>query len=128
MQIGMGAALLAVLAGCSTAAGSATTSSSKSITIGLSNQTMAGTFPVGLAKGANQEAKKLGIKLVVLDSKGDVQKQGSDMQDLVAQKVDGILIVPNSPGPAQAMVDQAVAAKIPVASVHGTVGTGPTDV
>jgi ribose transport system substrate-binding protein len=131
IQFGMGAALIALLAGCSTATGSTTTSSTtapKNIVIGLSNQTMASTFPVGLAKGAQQEAKKLGIKVVVLDSKGDVQQQGSDMQDLVAQKVSGILIVPNSPGPAQAMVDQAVAAGIPVASVHGTVGTGPTNV
>ncbi|HEY2642535.1 MAG TPA: sugar ABC transporter substrate-binding protein [Galbitalea sp.] len=130
IQLGMGAALLALLAGCSSTTGSTTTSSAapKNIVIGLSNQTMASTFPVGLSKGAQEEAKKLGIKVVVLDSKGDVQKQGSDMQDLVAQKVSGILIVPNSPGPAQAMVDQAVAAGIPVASVHGTVGTGPTDV
>jgi ribose transport system substrate-binding protein len=89
---------------------------------------MAVTFPVGLAKGAQQEADKLGVKLIVLDSKGDVQKQGSDIQDLVAQKVSGILIVPNSPGPAQSMVDSVAAAGIPIASVHGTVGTGPTDV
>jgi ribose transport system substrate-binding protein len=98
------------------------------VVIGLSNQTMAITFPVGLAKGAQQEADKLGAKLVVLDSKGDVQKQGSDIQDLIAQKVNGILIVPNSPGPAQAMVDNVAAAGIPIASVHGTVGTGPTNV
>ncbi|MDQ1584053.1 MAG: ribose transport system substrate-binding protein [Microbacteriaceae bacterium] len=131
IQVGLGGALLALLAGCSATTGSAATGSTtapKNIVIGLSNQTMAGTFPVGLAKGAQEEAKKLGIKVVVLDSKGDVQKQGSDMQDLIAQQVNGILIVPNSPGPAQAMVDQAVAAKIPVASVHGTVGTGPTNV
>jgi ribose transport system substrate-binding protein len=130
IQIGIGGALLALLTGCSTGTASGTTGSTapKNIVIGLSNQTEAGTFPVGLAKGAKAEAKKLGIKLIDLDSKGDVQKQGSDMQDLVAQQVNGILIVPNSPGPAQAMVDQAVAAKIPVASVHGTVGTGPTDV
>jgi ribose transport system substrate-binding protein len=112
------------------AASSATTSgkAAKQVVIGLSNQTMAVTFPVGLAKGAQQEADKLGAKLVVLDSKGDVQKQGSDIQDLIAQKVDGILIVPNSPGPAQAMVDGVAAAGIPIASVHGTVGTGPATV
>lgn len=102
--------------------------SAKHVVIGLSNQTMAVTFPVGLAKGAQQEADRLGAKLVVLDSKGDVQKQGSDVQDLIAQKVSGILIVPNSPGPAQAMVDGVAAAGIPIASVHGTVGTGSTDV
>jgi ribose transport system substrate-binding protein len=100
----------------------------KQVVIGLSNQTMAVTFPAGLAKGAQQEADKLGVKLIVLDSKGDVQKQGSDIQDLIAQKVSGILIVPNSPGPAQSMVDGVAAAGIPIASVHGTVGTGPTDV
>jgi ribose transport system substrate-binding protein len=125
----------AVMAGCgssnssgsgaSAATAAATTkTASKKVVVGLSNQTMAVTFPVGLAKGAKQEADKLGATLVVLDSKGDVQKQGSDMQDLVAQKVSGILLVPNSPGPAKAMVDRAAAAGIPVASVHGNVGTG----
>jgi ribose transport system substrate-binding protein len=132
VQTVAGCAAVAVLAACSTTSASttpnATATPSKHIVIGLSNQTMAVTFPVGLAKGAQQEADRLGVKLIVLDSKGDVQKQGSDMQDLIAQKVNGILIVPNSPGPAQAMVDAAVAAGIPVASVHGTVGTGPTDV
>src|SRR5258708_31682074 len=123
----MGTVAVAVLAGCSTASSmpkAAAPTASKQVVIGLSNQTMTVTFPVGLAKGAQQEADKLGAKLVVLDSKGDVQKQGSDIQDLIAQKVDGILIVPNSPGPAQAMVDGVAAAGIPIASVHGTVGTG----
>ncbi len=107
---------------------SSTSPKAKQLVVGLSNQTMAVTFPVGLAKGAQREADRLGVKLIVLDSKGDVQKQGSDIQDLIAQKVDGILIVPNSPGPAQAMVDGVAAAGIPIASVHGTVGTGPATV
>jgi ribose transport system substrate-binding protein len=71
-----------------TSSGSGSTSG-KQIVIGISNQTMAVTFPVGLAKGAQEEANKLGVKLIVLDSKGDVQKQGSDIQDLVAEKVNG---------------------------------------
>jgi ribose transport system substrate-binding protein len=145
-SIGAGVALMALLPAFGSASASASDSNvhlrasvsnsrvssvtrhAKQIVIGLSNQTMASTFPVGLAKGAQQEARKYGVKLIVLDSKGDVQKQGSDMQDLVAQKVNGILIVPNSPGPAKAMVNAAVAKGIPVASVHGTVGTGPTAV
>jgi ribose transport system substrate-binding protein len=134
VQIGVAGIAVALLAACSTASSTTPTgsasagNSTKKVVIGLSNQTLAVTFPVGLAKGAQQEADKLGVKLVVLDSKGDVQKQGSDIQDLIAQKVDGILIVPNSPGPAQGMVDNAAAAGIPIASVHGTVGTGPTNV
>ncbi|MDT4962663.1 MAG: ribose transport system substrate-binding protein rbsC, partial [Pseudonocardiales bacterium] len=113
VQIGVAGVAVGLLAACS-AAGSTTSGSTSSsgkapahVVIGLSNQTMAVTFPAGLAKGAQQEAAKLGAKLVVLDSKGDVQKQGSDIQDLIAQKVSGILIVPNSPGPAQAMADGA---------------------
>ncbi|MCW2879136.1 MAG: sugar transporter substrate-binding protein, partial [Sphaerisporangium sp.] len=132
MQLGLAGAVVGLLAACTTVDSSAQspsgTKAPTQVVIGLSNQTMAVTFPVGLAKGAQQEADKLGAKLIVLDSKGDVQKQGSDIQDLVAQKVNGILIVPNSPGPAQAMVDNVAAAGIPIASVHGTVGTGPTDV
>jgi ribose transport system substrate-binding protein len=134
VQLGIAGVAIGALAACSTANSSTTSSATsagkapKQVVIGLSNQTMAVTFPVGLAKGAQQEADKLGAKLVVLDSKGDVQKQGSDIEDLIAQKVNGILIVPNSPGPAQAMVDGAAAAGIPIASVHGTVGTGPTTV
>jgi ribose transport system substrate-binding protein len=132
-KLALAGAVVGVLAACttvdSTSSGQSTSGTTpKQIVIGLSNQTMAVTFPVGLAKGAQQEADKLGVKLVVLDSKGDVQKQGSDIQDLIAQKVSGILIVPNSPGPAQSMVDSVAAAGIPIASVHGTVGTGPTDV
>jgi ribose transport system substrate-binding protein len=132
VQTVAGCAAVAILAACSTTSASTTSNAaatpSKQIVIGMSNQTMASTFPVALAKGAQEEANRLGVKLIVLDSKGDVQQQGSGMQDLIAQKVSGILIVPNSPGPAQAMVDAAVAAGIPVASVHGTVGTGPTNV
>jgi ribose transport system substrate-binding protein len=133
VKLALAGAVVGVLAACttvdSTSSGQSTSGSTpKQVVIGLSNQTMAVTFPVGLAKGAQQEADKLGVKLVVLDSKGDVQKQGSDIQDLIAQKVSGILIVPNSPGPAQSMVDSVAAAGIPIASVHGTVGTGPTDV
>jgi ribose transport system substrate-binding protein len=133
VKLAVAGAVVGLLAACttvdSTSSGQSTSGTTpKQIVIGLSNQTMAVTFPVGLAKGAQQEADKLGVKLIVLDSKGDVQKQGSDIQDLIAQKVSGILIVPNSPGPAQSMVDGVAGAGIPIASVHGTVGTGPTDV
>src|SRR5258705_12734349 len=133
VKLAVAGAAVGLLAACTTVNPTSSGPSSsgaapKQVVIGLSNQTMAVTFPVGLAKGAQQEADRLGAKLIVLDSKGDVQKQGSDIQDLIARKVSGILIVPNSPGPAQAMVDSAAAAGIPIASVHGTVGTGPTNV
>jgi ribose transport system substrate-binding protein len=92
------------------------------LTIGLANQQESVAFPAALAKGARDKAAQLGVRLVDLDSQGDQQKQASQVQDLVAQQVSAILLVPLSPGPAQALADEADAAGIPVATVHGYVG------
>jgi ribose transport system substrate-binding protein len=132
LVVGAAAALcVASLAACNTEKSSSTTATSPSgassgspqdLTIGLANQQMSVTFPAAIAKGAKAEAAKLGVKLVVLDSQGDQAKQASQMQDLMAQKVNGIILVPLSPGPAQAMVDQASNAGVAVGTAHGYVG------
>lgn len=129
MAVGAVVALCAVsLSACNTestaspASSSSTSSGQQQLTIGLANQQMSVTFPAAIAKGAQDEADKLGVKLIVLDSQGDQAKQANQVQDLIAQQVDGIILVPLSPGPAQAMVDQAVAAGIPVGTAHGYVG------
>jgi len=124
LTVGAVAAFCAAsLAACNTESTNASASSgSKTVTIGLANQQMSVTFPAAIAKGARDEAKKLGVKLIVLDSQGDQAKQSSQVQDLVGQKVDGIILVPLSPGPAQAMVDQADAAGVAVGTAHGYVG------
>ena len=94
----------------------------KSYTFGLANQQESVTFPAALAKGAKAKAAELGVKIVDLDSQGDQAKQASQVQDLIAQNVDAIVLVPLSPGPAQALVDQAAAAGIPIGTAHGYVG------
>lgn len=124
-----GTAVAASLAaGCSSekpAAGGGNGSSGasgKNFTIGIANQQESVTFPAAIAKGAKAEAAKLGIKIIDLDSKGDQATQANQVQDLIARKVSAILLVPLSPGPAQALVDQAAAAGIPIATVHGYAG------
>lgn len=111
-----------------TAAGTAGSGSAagKSLTIGLANQQESVTFPAAISKGAQAKATELGVKLIILDSQGDQAKQASQVQDLIAQKVSGIILVPLSPGPAQALVDQANAAGIPVGTAHGYVGANLT--
>jgi ribose transport system substrate-binding protein len=104
----------------------ATATHSKNITIGIANQQESVTFPAAIAKGARAEAQKRGIKIIDLDSKGDQATQANQVQDLIARKVSAILLVPLSPGPAQALVDQAAAANIPIAAVHGYVGANRT--
>src|SRR3979411_3255984 len=94
----------------------------KSYTFGLANQQESVTFPAALAKGAKAKAAQLGVKIVDLDSQGDQTKQASQVQDLIAQKVNAIILVPLSPGPAQALADQTAAAGIPIGTAHGYVG------
>jgi ribose transport system substrate-binding protein len=129
--------LMAATAACTvqtTTSGSSSASSGapakaakdKTFTIGLANQQESVTFPAAIAKGAKAEAAKLGVKLVDLDSQGDTAKQASQVQDLIAQRVDAIILSPLSPGPAQALADQADAAGIPIATVHGYVGANRT--
>ncbi|GHJ40795.1 sugar ABC transporter substrate-binding protein [Streptomyces sp. TS71-3] len=129
--LAVGAALLlAATTACTvqTTTGSSTPSSGSSgaakgrYTIGLANQQESVTFPAAIAKGARARAARLGVKLIDLDSQGDTAKQSSQVQDLIAQKVDAILLSPLSPGPAQALVDQADAAGVPIGTVHGYVG------
>jgi ribose transport system substrate-binding protein len=120
-----GAAAVAVaMTGCSSESSNAAGSSggSSQYTIGLANQQESVTFPAAIARGVKDESKKLGMKVVDLDSKGDQATQANQVQDLIAQKVSAILLVPLSPGPAQALADQAAAANIPIATAHGYVG------
>ncbi len=117
--------VLAGLTACNTESPAETTpagDTTRKLTFGLANQQESVTFPAALAKGAKAKADELGITLVSLDSQGDQQKQASQVQDLIAQKVDGIILVPLSPGPGQALVDQAAAANIPIGTAHGYVG------
>jgi ribose transport system substrate-binding protein len=100
----------------------AASSSSTALTFGLANQQESVTFPAAIAAGAKAEAAKLGIKIIDDDSQGSQATQASQVQDLIAQKVSAILLVPLSPGPAQALVDQAAAASIPIGTVHGYAG------
>ena len=119
-----GVALAAFAVACASpdAAKPTAGNSGGSFTIGLANQQESVTFPAAIAKGAKDKAAQLGDKLISLDSQGDQQKQASQVQDLIAQQVSAILLVPLSPGPAQALVDQASTAGIPIATVHGYVG------
>lgn len=62
---------------------------------------------------AEQAAKELGVKLITFDGQGDDQKQINDLQTLIEQKVDGLLIDPNTAAPGAKMVEMINAAGIP---------------
>ncbi|WP_164479046.1 sugar ABC transporter substrate-binding protein [Nakamurella antarctica] len=83
---------------------------------------MSVTFPAAIGKGIADEAKAMGFDVVELDAQFNADKQVNDVQDLISQKVDGILLIPVDAGLSTRLVDAAVKAGIPIASVHGQVG------
>lgn len=92
------------------------------LTFGLSSVGLSFPFASAIAKGFQDAGAKAGAKTVVLDAKGDLQKQANDLQDLLSQKVNGIAIMPLDSTVAQGWVDHAAVAGIPVVSVGSQIG------
>lgn len=65
-----------------------------SITIGFSSKTNSDTFVKNIADAAEARAKELGINLVMMDAAGDVNKQISDCETMIAQGVDALVVIP----------------------------------
>jgi ribose transport system substrate-binding protein len=94
-------------------------------TIGMSHFGVnANTWTVQMAhesEGAAAQDKRI-TKFIMLDANINQAKQVSDIEDLIAQKVDAIIVTPLTPTSADAGIAKAIAAGIPVI-VH----TGLTD-
>jgi ribose transport system substrate-binding protein len=105
-----------------TGLGVAGAAQAKEPTLALSSVGLSFPFASAIAKGFQEAAAKVGAKTIVLDAKADVQKQANDIQDLIAQKVDGIVIMPLDSTVAQGWVDRAAVAKIPVVAVGSEIG------
>jgi ribose transport system substrate-binding protein len=88
----------------------------------MSTNALSFTYNAAMSKGFQEAANAAGIKTVILDSKGDIQKHGNDVDDLIAQKVDGIVLMPQDAAVAQAWVDHAAAAGIPTLALAQQVG------
>jgi ABC-type sugar transport system substrate-binding protein len=88
----------------------------KQYTIGVLLPQLSNPHFVGQAYGYIDEAEKLGVKVIMFDAGGYqyLDRQISQMEDLIASKVDAIILVAvNGPGTVGA-VEHAVAAGIPV--------------
>jgi ribose transport system substrate-binding protein len=89
---------------------------------GLSTVGLSFPFAAAIAKGFADAAVKAGAEPVVLDAQGDVQKQANDIQDLIAQKVGGLAVMPLDSVVAQGWVDRATAVGVPTVAVAAMVG------
>jgi ribose transport system substrate-binding protein len=88
--------------------------------IGVTMPTINGPWYTNILYGITDEAKKLGYEVTILDAGGyaNVDKQVSQMQTLIVQKVKAILLDAADPAAFNGVVRQAKTAKIPV------IGTG----
>ena len=93
---------------------------------GLSTVGLSYPFAAAIAKGFSDAAARAGASAVVLDAKGDVQKQANDIDDLIAQRVAGIAVMPLDSVVAQGWVRRANAQNVRIAAVAALVGDPKT--
>jgi ABC-type sugar transport system substrate-binding protein len=104
----------------------ATASSAKaasSITIGISSAGQSYPFVAGVVKAMQADATAMGVKVVITDAQEDSQKQTADIQDLIAEHVNGIILLPVDGVVAESQVNMITAAGIPVVAEGSKVGT-----
>jgi len=122
-------ALALAATGCATKGNKATTSAApsgaaKSCKIAIDNGS--GTsfpFPNAEAQGAADQAKQLGCKVVAnLDGKNNPQTEAANVQNIIALKPDGVVMMPSDAAEAASLVDLMTSAGIKVVSAHSVVG------
>lgn len=102
-------AALLVLGGCRRDAGEA-----KQFTVGFSQMESDNPWRIAETQSIRDEAQKRGINLVVTDAQGQTAKQVSDVEDLIARRVDMILLAPREFEGLAPALQAAKEAKIPV--------------
>jgi len=76
-------------------------------------------FWASVTKGAEEEAKKLGVKLILIapPQEGDVQAQINQVEDQLAKGVDALALAPGDPNAFAPIVDDAIKSGVPVVFV-----------
>jgi ribose transport system substrate-binding protein len=82
-------------------------------------------FMVALDRGAQAEAKKLGVGITVLDGQSDSQVQTQQIEDLLTRGVDAIIISANDSKQIVPAIREANAAKVPVIALDAVIAPGP---
>ncbi len=85
--------------------------------VGLVISTLNNPFFVDLKEGAEAKAKKMKIKLIVLDSQNDPAKELTNVEDLIVRGVDVILINPTDSDAVYRAVRYANNNKVPVVTL-----------
>ncbi|NIO72509.1 MAG: substrate-binding domain-containing protein, partial [Anaerolineae bacterium] len=110
--------VILVAAGCGPTPAPAPEEEAKEFTIGVANFLLGAPYFVAMSDAAEEEgAYYENVTVITTDGQGDAEKMTSDVDDLLAKGVDGILI---NAGPIEALpaaLDAAAEAGIPVVMV-----------
>ncbi|HEV7897282.1 MAG TPA: substrate-binding domain-containing protein, partial [Planosporangium sp.] len=109
------AAVLAAATACGTSGTKA--GSGKQVTIGWSVAYFDHPVYQLMMEGAKEEAAKQGVKIIFADGKNDPAVQTQQLNNFLAQKVDGIILTPAVSDPMIPAVKKVNAAKMPIAIV-----------
>lgn len=93
------------------------------ITIGLTLPGLQFPFFVTMKNDFDQMAAQLGVKVVYIDAQNDSSKQVAAVETFISQKVKGILISPMTTDSLVPAIEEAMKAKIPVATVDRKANT-----
>jgi ribose transport system substrate-binding protein len=118
-----------VLAACSQAAPTtAPEASAKSIKIGMANFSQCCPYFIGMNDAVLEEAKAFSnVTIISTDADGDAAKFQSDIEDLIAQGVDGVIVSGAWLEEAPAALDALQSAGIPTVLVDRQFGKGSSE-
>jgi ribose transport system substrate-binding protein len=96
--------------------------SAKQITLAYVADSLQFPYDVAVGKGFQEVCQELGCKALVLDGRESTERQGNTIDDLVAQQVSGIAVIPTDAIVSQTWVDRLSEENIPVVAVGAQVG------
>lgn len=94
--------------------------------IGVSFQEMNNPYFVTMKEALEQASKSIGAELIVTDSRHDVSKQVSDVEDMLQQGIDILLLNPTDSAGVQSAVISAHEKKVAIVSIDAE-AKGPID-
>lgn len=89
--------MLVVMLAVATMAITAQVQAADKLKIGFANRTLNGAFFNGLTEYMKIHAKERGYELITTDARGDMNKQISDVEDMIAQGIDYLILNPQDP-------------------------------
>jgi ABC-type sugar transport system substrate-binding protein len=118
---------LALAAGCRKqegGGGGGADGGAKKMRVGFSQTETDGPWRIAETNSMQDEAKKRGYELVFTNARGETATQVSNLEDLVAQRVDAIFLAPREAKGFESALQAAKAAKIPVFLIDREVERG----